>query len=697
MPRTTLNINAKDNASRKIRSVTKSMISANLILAAGRKAWDLMKKAVTGSIKAYIKQEQAEAQLNAVLKSTQHAAGMTAKELKAMAASLQSVTTFGDEAIIKTQSLLLTFTKVGKDVFPAATETILNMSAALGQSLNSSAIQVGKALNDPIKGITALRRVGVQLSEAQEEQIRKFVEMGDVASAQKVILGELETQFGGTAQAMRKTFGGAIQAFKNVSGDLSEQYGKMAKLIGTDIVNALTDATQAQVEYFKSAAGQERMVNFIAKVKAGFMALKNIMQPFIESFRNAFLEIKKATERFGELSSGGQKSGIVMKILTQAMKIAAFSMGLMAKTTATVIGVIVDLVKIIRRAGKVISAAFSGDFRTASQEVQNLGDDFKNLTANTKNNVNRMVADVKNFKSEMSKGMSADEIKKQYYTDFNEIKETTKKSMEETTEVVKDEIKKQGDAVTDGTGDAAKKSKATWEDYVLSLRNLFGSLVDYFNQQLDLQIASIEAGEKKKIAIVNSSENAQLTALKRKFYDGLISKAEYENESTRIQKTAEKKRVDAEKQTAMDVYKVQLKQFEANKKVALANAVVDTASAVVKTLASVPFPASLILAALAGAAGGVQIATISSQQPPAPPSFSSGGVMPYSGTAMVGERGRELVQLPAGSQVLDNATTERVLPGQGLVIHNLVVQANNPVEMQRKLMKQVSRYERGMA
>ena len=151
----------------------------------------------TRTIELTKQQVVAESQLNAVLKSTKGVAGLTAKELTNMASALQKQTRFGDEAIMTAQSLMLTFTKVGKDVFPDAIETVMNMSEAMGQDMKQSVIQVGKALNDPILGVTALRRVGVQLSEQQEQQVRDFVAVGDVASAQKVILGELETQFGG--------------------------------------------------------------------------------------------------------------------------------------------------------------------------------------------------------------------------------------------------------------------------------------------------------------------------------------------------------------------------------------------------------------------------------------------------------------------------------------------------------------------
>jgi len=180
---------------------------------------------IAGLIGTYRVQEQAESRLNAALMSTKNAAGLTSEELIKMAGGLQKVSTFGDETIIGAQSLLLTFTKIGKDVFPKAIETILDMSAAMGTDLKGSAIQVGKALNDPITGISALSRVGVQLSEDQKSLIKSFMSVNDVASAQKIILGELEVQFGGQAKATAEGTGRFIQ-LKNTLGDLAETIGK---------------------------------------------------------------------------------------------------------------------------------------------------------------------------------------------------------------------------------------------------------------------------------------------------------------------------------------------------------------------------------------------------------------------------------------------------------------------------------------
>ena len=82
------------------------------------------------------------------------------------------------------------FREIGEQVFPQATQAAMDMSAVMGQDLQSSIVQIGKALNDPIAGVSALRKVGVQLTDQQQEQIKAFMASGDVMSAQKVVLNE---------------------------------------------------------------------------------------------------------------------------------------------------------------------------------------------------------------------------------------------------------------------------------------------------------------------------------------------------------------------------------------------------------------------------------------------------------------------------------------------------------------------------
>lgn len=152
-------------------------------------------------VEAVEKLHQAQAQVKAGLESTGGAAGITAKELDAMAIATSKNVKYSRSDITELQSLMLTFPAIVKDKFPQATQTILDMSTRLGQDTKSSAIQLGKALQDPIRGITALRRVGVNFSATQVETIKKMVETGQAAKAQGMILAELNTEFGGSAKA----------------------------------------------------------------------------------------------------------------------------------------------------------------------------------------------------------------------------------------------------------------------------------------------------------------------------------------------------------------------------------------------------------------------------------------------------------------------------------------------------------------
>ncbi len=182
-------------------------------------------KVLSDSVGEAMAAEEGMAQLNAVLASTQGVSGMTAASVTAIADSLAEVTRFEDDAIVAGQSMLLTFTKIGSDIFPQATETMLNMSQAMGQDLQSSAIQLGKALNDPVAGLSALSRVGIQFTEGQQEQIKAMVAAGDVMGAQKVILAELEMQFGNSARAAGETFAGQMEILQNKLGNVKEEIG----------------------------------------------------------------------------------------------------------------------------------------------------------------------------------------------------------------------------------------------------------------------------------------------------------------------------------------------------------------------------------------------------------------------------------------------------------------------------------------
>jgi hypothetical protein len=179
------------------------------------------------SVKAFTESQDMIAQTNAVLKSTAGIAGVTADEVTKLSAALQKQTRFSDEEVRSAENLLLTFTSIGKDIFPKATETVLDMATALGEDTKSASIQLGKALQDPVLGITALRRVGVNFSDKQKDVIQSLVDTNQKAEAQKLILKELQTEFGGSAKAAGDTFAGSLDKLKNSLNDVQEQVGKV--------------------------------------------------------------------------------------------------------------------------------------------------------------------------------------------------------------------------------------------------------------------------------------------------------------------------------------------------------------------------------------------------------------------------------------------------------------------------------------
>src|SRR3990170_2348861 len=194
------------------------------------------------SVKEAMESQKVIAQLDAVLESTGGAAGLAKKQLIDMASGFQKVTTFSDEAVLGAESLLLTFTKIKGPQFEGATQAVLDMSTALGQDLNTSAIQVGKALNDPVRGVTALRRAGVSFTADQEKQIKVMVERGDRLGAQKLILQELSTEFGGSAAKAADTFGGRMARLKNAMGEVQERIGMALLPVLTKLAVWFSDA-----------------------------------------------------------------------------------------------------------------------------------------------------------------------------------------------------------------------------------------------------------------------------------------------------------------------------------------------------------------------------------------------------------------------------------------------------------------------
>jgi hypothetical protein len=147
-----------------------------------------------------------------------------------------------DNKIIRlTQSKLMTFKELAQTAdqaggaFDRATMAALDMAGAGFGTAEMNAVQLGKALNDPIKGITALARSGITFTEQEKEKIKTLVESNRMLEAQDMILKAIEKQIGGTAAATadgsKKMAESASQILQAFSKPFSEGFNSIPGML----------------------------------------------------------------------------------------------------------------------------------------------------------------------------------------------------------------------------------------------------------------------------------------------------------------------------------------------------------------------------------------------------------------------------------------------------------------------------------
>ncbi len=272
---------------------------------AGAAAFGLLGAIVkTGAAEA-MDASAAQAQLEAGIKSTGGAAGVTVDHLNDLASSIQNYSGQTDDSIAKAESLLLTFTNIknsGTDkIFDQATKATADMAAKMGTDAASSAVLLGKALNDPVKGITALQRVGVSFSDAQRKQIAAMMESGDVAGAQKVILAELSKEFGGAAKAAGDSLPGQLARGRRAFEDMSQN------LVGSlmpSLVQLMSLGTKL-MQFFDKLPGPVKTATVGI---LGLGATAGVLSPFISGLKDASGALtplgKDVSKVYGVLKNG---------------------------------------------------------------------------------------------------------------------------------------------------------------------------------------------------------------------------------------------------------------------------------------------------------------------------------------------------------------------------------------------------------
>lgn len=176
-----------------------------------------------------------EQQTAARMKSTGGIANVSARHIRNRSIALENLSSVDENLIGSGQNLLLTFRNVrnevgrGNNIFDRATKSALNLSTAGFGSMDSASKMLGKSLNDPLYGMTALSRAGVTFSQEQKDTVKAMVEANNTLGAQKLILREVEGQVGSSAKKYGDSIEGMGNRVNDALGDLSR--GLMTGLV----------------------------------------------------------------------------------------------------------------------------------------------------------------------------------------------------------------------------------------------------------------------------------------------------------------------------------------------------------------------------------------------------------------------------------------------------------------------------------
>lgn len=223
-----------------------------------------------------------EAKLTAAVEASGRAAGFTAPQLSRFADELERMSTFDADDIRTAMAGLTVFTRLTGQAFQDVVRDGLGMTALMGGDMKANVLALGKALNDPEKGLKALRASGIAFSAEQTKVIKQLMATGQVAKAQAILLGELNKRFGGAAQADAQTYTGQVAQLKVQLENLGEKLGGAV----LPMVAALTAGVAGLIDMLNgldASAVQNivQMTAFVGVFMAGLVIIPKVVAAIV--------------------------------------------------------------------------------------------------------------------------------------------------------------------------------------------------------------------------------------------------------------------------------------------------------------------------------------------------------------------------------------------------------------------------------
>ncbi|MBL6853708.1 MAG: phage tail tape measure protein [Alphaproteobacteria bacterium] len=187
---------------------------------------------------------QSQIHLQAMLRASGEASGLTASDIEGMVERISASTLQSSVDVRAAAAELLGFQNVGKASFEGVLQVAADLSAWLGTDLRSNIDLLGQAMDNPVEGIKRLHRAHIDLQPAQIAVIENLQREGDLEAAQAELLHDLEGRTRGVAAAMHDGLTGAThdltEAWTNLLGELGRTDG-----VGGLVTKALDGATEA--------------------------------------------------------------------------------------------------------------------------------------------------------------------------------------------------------------------------------------------------------------------------------------------------------------------------------------------------------------------------------------------------------------------------------------------------------------------
>lgn len=493
-----------------------------------------------------------------------------------------------------------------------------------------------------------------------------------------------------TGKALKEITNTTQQANKEILDDnliftetLKKQYEEYIK-IKKDLIDK--NYTNEQ-EYFDKLSKLKELekIKGVKELEEYYKARQENNQKIAEDAESLFFKIAKTFEKIDitnfivKIEDGINK--IISDVSVATSSLATNIVKIVAQTTEELKEKKwVDMTQ-FEKAKLVVSNVMQTIASVISASAQVVNSVFSYYT----NEIQKRINEIENSYEKLFK-----KLEKMREDELNLVKEQLNKQLEEIGLGNKTELEKAQEKLEELRQLREDYRNEETEQRLLELENYYQSLDNKTDKEIqaayEIQKAKIMETDNKKKADLDYQIFLQQQEIQKQL---LIEQAKIKEDE--INKKYQAKEEEARKKRQAELNEAERQIFEANKANQIANVwmqmAVGTATIWATAMQLGPIAGAAfagVLTGLLATVAGIQTGVIASQQY-TPKNYATGGVV-------VGEAGRELVQLPRGAYVYNNDQTERIMGEEMTIINNIFIDSEKITEIiQKKRLRLLTR------